>query len=464
MVDYMNEMKDATLDQLEDDVRTKIFNYERAGLALELIRNRRLYRQRRFVTFQGYAKKCFDLDKEYLVELISGAQLCQTLRTRINEEFLPKNLSQASILRNVRDTADQVSALRLAWRKSLALDVPLLSISVVQESVMELKEKGRDTIESMLVNVPPLDGEFYRSGDILPSAGGKKQAEVSLRQGDRAGGGDMDSEQSIVVSPDKRNVKPEPMKKRVQDEAGKQKNPKRFKPRFGEPILGSVVFVAHGEKKQKEREVFSAEADEVSSEMNRLAEVPGLLDPVRRRYDKLEISDTSQTTSATAALPMVSVHDGEVSLRLSNYERILNYRSGLNARIACQSLAYMAAMEIGRQANCGCDQTLISFGDEVAMQLERIWEEWILLPDSGESIIEPINGIDLRIRLDQYGQARIRVIRDGAVFKARVSDVVIWNTYRHESSHWPIAMEESDPPKSPAGDAENVKLSQELVV
>jgi len=120
----------------------------------------------------------------------------------------------------------------------------------------------------------------------------------------------------------------------------------------------------------------------------------------------------------------------------SPYADLINYRDGLMARVVSQSISYMASMEIGRQAGCACDQTLLAFGDEIARKIENSWEQAAL----GLSDAETPKSHDIVVVLEEYGQARVRLIQKGVQFELCVHDVRIWDSYRHQISGWPLTL------------------------
>jgi len=117
---------------------------------------------------------------------------------------------------------------------------------------------------------------------------------------------------------------------------------------------------------------------------------------------------------------------------------MLNYRSGLISRVAIQALSYLAALEIGRQAGCGCDQTLLSFGDEIAREIENKIEE-LILGISDETIQK---SHDIKITIEEYGQVHVVLSQEQSTFTAQILEVRIWDTYRHQISGWPLRIQD----------------------
>jgi hypothetical protein len=439
MVNTVNTVKNTVsqeLTQLEGDVRTKIFNFEKAGLALEVIREKKLYRQRKFLSFHRYAKKFFDLEKEYIDDLILGARICAELRGSMSDDKLPKNLSQAIILGGVRTVEDRVAALKLAWEQTLRQPEPVLTVATIKECVNEVKRSGREHasiahLESNSTDryLIPTDPERARQTpqagtrtelspgprrpvESLPPVSPRPSVNVTSRSDA------CKEQQSDNQRTNEANSHPADIS-REQDGAvarsGESRRQHRLRPRFGESIPGTGMLSASaGYRPGRDSGLTAASVGRTKDESNHELGSP---------------------------MPVVTVDQGTVVLKLNPYTSVLSYRGGLNARLACQSIAYLAALEIGRQAGCGCDQTLITFGDEIALQLERAWEEWTLLADELDPEFDPLSGTDLRIHCEAYGKARIRLSRKGSTFRATVTDVDVWNTFRAEHDNWPVQME-----------------------
>lgn len=525
-----------SLERLEDDVRTKIFNFEKAGLALATIRQKKLYRSRRCFSFHGYVKKVFDLEKGYVDDLINGAQISAGLHGWVAEEKLPRNLNQAIILGWLRDVEDRVAALELAWEQTMTLQDKILTIATIKECVLEVKAHGRDnaSIERLESNstkhfLPgngsrqtPAQAETTnpapeKGANVTPSPARETEVEKAVKpepapepepvveveatsetvdiKSDQPSIADDPSPVAPTPAPRQADSPATPNRLENQESANDeeeeeltkafselkaQQNPqpeqKRFRPKFGESIPGTH-FAPRSIKARKSvqeatEDISQEQPEEFGiSEVSRIpsvspetapAPIPSPLPTTspspshvpaasRRSIEEVQEKPTTRDLQNIRdrlpglQVPVFSHEEGFITLKLPQYREGLQYRGGLCARVACQSLAYLAALEIGNQTHCGCDQTLMTFGDEISKHLERIWEEWTLLVDEIDPDFDPLAGADFRIKIDEFGQARIRFFREKETFRAYVSDCAIWNTYRHDVDGWPVRMENSQP-------------------
>lgn len=464
----MEPNQDNLLDALEADIKTKIFNFEKAGLALKTVKEKNLYRKRRYLSFYRYAKKCFDMDRAYLDDFIKAAEIVQNLRQYVHEDLLPKNMTHAVVLGWLKDPEDQAAALRLAYEKTAQLDDPVLSLQLLQESIEEVKSLNKSIVSASR------GGELPESQPTIDPVGSKadetqhseelsryqpKEDQTSLqklspRRGDSEISMDM-IDQMVEETETMVHVSKQAQSHMLSDSSGWEsedqelnqafdeikdqtlaeqsegrKNKKKFKPRFGETIFGRGM---------------SSVKPSSESEMDAHHEVEQENSPKYANIGSV-FSDASPSSRGPASTERGGVekagiahfNKGLLTFNLAPYGDIINYREGLMARVASQSIAYMAAMEIGRQADCACDQTLLAFGDEIAREIENSWEEAALGLSNGQTP----NSHDLRIVLEDYGQARIRLTQKGVQFELHVQDIRIWDTYRHQVSGWPLTLEE----------------------
>lgn len=500
------------LEALEDDIRTKIFNFEKAGRALRTVKDTHMYRKRKFLSFYRYAKKQFDIEKSYADDLIRGAEVIDSMEGLIDDKQLPTSLTHAVVLSWLKNPEDRADAMRLAWEKTRQLDDPILSLETLKEAIEHVKNlkgslfhstlghdpdevevphrlKAKQGDEEISIteidqmvratqwknektreinsDIPPVDySEFVnprpkqqvpkqqvpgsRSMDTTPDEAHsitEKNSNSANFNSNRLGS--PESVPRISPAPQSHNTastrQSEPNLKQEQEqelaEAFKElKNQEAFtknsnrtekvKPRFGETVFG----LSNTGVRNRKPPVHSKPP----------TEIPSLDKKARSSRENQEVPAAASDTFTEQSQPIQISTQSEngFSINLARFANALNYRGGLAARVASQSIAYLAALEIGKQTDCACDQTLLTFGDEIARRIEQDWEEIAFGLDEAEA---PTSH-DMAITLDDYGKARVKLHRLKVTFTLEVLDAQIWETYRHQTSDWPIKLDNNIQP------------------
>jgi hypothetical protein len=109
----MLEIETATLAECEDVIRRAVDAWLEAGIALQVIRDRKLY-QARYRTFEEYCRRTWDFGDSRARQLIAAAETV-TVVTNGNSKSVPSSERVARVLAPLRDDPEE---LRHTWEEA----------------------------------------------------------------------------------------------------------------------------------------------------------------------------------------------------------------------------------------------------------------------------------------------------------------------------------------------------------
>jgi hypothetical protein len=189
----LNRMKiDPTLASCERTIERALVAYVEAGLALDTIREGRLYREADFDNFEAYVKTRWNWSRAHAYRLIEAANVHEELYDQLragpvspNGDIppLPRNEAQA---RELATVADKPAALVEAWQVTVEKHGPEATARQVREVVAEVmpaeksgkatKSEGyevksewhRQRADKSWVTLQQMAGRLAGIGDAIP--------------------------------------------------------------------------------------------------------------------------------------------------------------------------------------------------------------------------------------------------------------------------------------------------------
>ena len=110
------DLSNQTLGHLERTIRDGLMTFYAVGIALAIIRDKKLYKQRGFKTFDDYCHKVWGMSRPYAYETLRASQVVQNLSGIPDIPKLPSSVSQALPLTKLKTADEQIEV----WREIIS--------------------------------------------------------------------------------------------------------------------------------------------------------------------------------------------------------------------------------------------------------------------------------------------------------------------------------------------------------
>lgn len=144
---------DKNLEQLETIIKDGLNFFYTIGIALAIIRDKKLYKQRGFNTFESYCHEVWGISRPYAYETLRAGQVLKNLSGIPDIPRLPSSVSQALPLTKLKTANEQIEVWREIISKHEEPTAKQVKEEVAQrltrndsEQLQEVNSKSRDII------------------------------------------------------------------------------------------------------------------------------------------------------------------------------------------------------------------------------------------------------------------------------------------------------------------------------